>query len=92
MEGLGQLIEDGRAATEELWRAPDDPEVRARARRVVAELMARVHASGTPEMQAVCDHFSPTANAAPTPQAIEIMQAGLDQLRQLWRATRSEAF
>lgn len=88
MDGLGTLIEQGRAATEDLWQAPDDPSVRARAGGAFAALVAVVQASGTDEMRVICERFCPKANAAPTPQAIEFMQDGLERLHALWRAAQ----
>ena len=88
MDALGTLIEQGRAATEDLWQAPDDPAVRARAGGAFAALVALVHDLGTAEMQAICDRFCPKANAAPTPQAIEFMQDGLERLHTLWLGAR----
>lgn len=85
---LGSLIEQGRAATERLWRDPDD----SAGRRQVGELIARVHAEATAlgqlEMLSVCDEVGPMANSAPTPQAVEILIGGFEQLARLWRAVR----
>lgn len=87
MDPVEQLIVRGKAATEQLWSAPDDPVIRTEVRGVLAELRRQVEAAGTPEMCELCDDFSPSANTAPTPQAIEIMQEALERLHQLWRTT-----
>lgn len=88
MEALGELIQQGREVTDRLWEAPDDPQIRMRARELFATLQETVHTFGTPPMAELCELFCPSANAAPTPQAIEIMQDGLQQLYELWLAGR----
>jgi len=88
MEALGELIRQGREVTDRLWEAPEDREIRAQAKALFAALQQTVHRSGTPAMAELCELFCPSANAAPTPQAIEIMQDGLQQLHALWLASR----
>lgn len=39
-------------------------------------------------MPAICDALGPAANAAPTPQSVEILQDGFERLHTLWLATR----
>ena len=90
MEALGELIRQGREVTDRLWEAPEDREIRARAAEFFATLQHTVHTSGTPAMAELCAHFCPSSNAAPTPQAIEIMQDGLQQLHDLWLAGRRD--
>jgi hypothetical protein len=89
MEALGELIARGRTLTDRLWEAPEDQEIRAQAKDLFATLQQTVVAAGTPAMAELCELFCPSANAAPTPQAIEIMQEGLEQLRVLWVASRT---
>ena len=86
--GLDELIRQGREVTDRLWEAPEDREIRAQARELFATLQQTVHTAGDPAMIELCELFCPSANAAPTPQAIEIMQDGLQQLHQLWLAGR----
>ena len=88
MDALGELIQQGREVTDRLWEAPEDREIRARAAALFATLQRTVHTSGTPAMAELCELFCPSANAAPTPQAIEIMQDGLQQLHELWLVSR----
>ena len=88
MEALGELIRQGREVTDRLWEAPDDVQIRTQARELFATLQDNVRTFGTPAMVELCGLFCPSANAAPTPQAIEIMQDGLQQLHDLWQADR----
>jgi hypothetical protein len=85
LESLGELIRVGRVTTEGLWRAPDDSAERGRVGGLLAEIRSQATELGQSAMLPVCDTVSPLANAAPTPQAVEILLGGFHQLEIIWR-------
>ncbi len=90
LEDLGVLIREGRVATEGLWRAPDDSHGRHQVGTILAQIRADAAALGQAAMLPVCDSVSPLANAAPTPQAIEILLGGIHQLEKLWHKAHQQ--
>lgn len=89
MDPLGQLIQQGRDAAEFLWQVPEDTATRTQVGGLLAQIGAEAAAQGKREMPALCEAMRPAANAAPTPQSVEILQEGFERLHRLWLSTRS---
>ena len=87
---LGSLIQQGRAATEGLWRHPDDSAGRRQVGELIAQVRLEASTLGQSAMLPVCDEVGPMANSAPTPQAVEILIGGFEQLARLWRASQAK--
>jgi len=57
---------------------------------LLAQIRADAAVLGQMAMLPVCDGISPLANAAPTPQAIEILLGGIHQLEKLWHKAQAQ--
>jgi len=90
MVSLGSLIHAGRLATEALWAHPDDSVGRGQVEELVARVRMEANYLGLSEMLVVCDEIGPIANAAPTPQAVEILINGFERLARHWRAAQTK--
>lgn len=92
LDTLGRAIVDGRDAATYLWQVPHDEATRHR----IVELLHRIRdesaKQGRREMPQVCDELIVAARATPSPQQVDILDAGFDRLYRLWSAARSGLF
>jgi len=86
MVSLGSLIQAGRQATEALWAHPDDSLGRHQVEELIARVRMEANFLGLSEMLPICDEVGAYANAAPTPQAVEILIGGFERFARIWRA------
>jgi hypothetical protein len=92
MDRLGQLCRDGKESAEYLWQVPHDAEARQKIVALLAEISAEAAKQNRREMGRIVAELAAAAQASPSPQQVEILQAGFERLTRLWAAAKSGLF
>lgn len=92
LDALGQAIVAGRDAATYLWQVPHDDATRHRIVGLLERIREESVKQGRREMPAVCEELLVAARAQPSPQQVDILDAGFDRLYRLWSAARSGLF
>jgi hypothetical protein len=89
IDALGKLVQEGKDAATYLWQVPDDAATRSRLQQVLVAIRDQSAKQGRREMPAVCEELLTALRASPSPQQVDLLQAGFDRLYKMWAAART---
>lgn len=89
LDALGKLVQEGKDAASYLWQVPDDAATRSRLQELLGAIRDQSARQGRREMPAVCEELLTALRASPSPQQVDLLQAGFDRLYKMWAAART---